>query len=335
MNILVLSDHRGHSNNNSLYGMARAIARRPEVNKAVMADRANPKNHRFFEGEPVEKLQVIDIDEAFKFDNLREGKLNSRTEDLFSFDAIFLRLAWPINKHFFQVLPSYFPNRVVVNDPHGILKTSNKKYLFNFPDFTPPMELCQTWEQLLELTKDRDTVLKPLENYGGRGLARIKNSTVWYEGQNLSLSEFNTVFESVDQGFLAVPYLKNVGKGDKRIFVAGGKIIFSSLRLPQSGGWLCNIAQGGSSSPAVANNNERQMIEQITPKLAEEGIFYYGVDTLVNNRGKRVISEINTLSIGGLTPNEKDDRTYLANRFAKLFVHYIQSKSSHVERSDH
>lgn len=334
MNILVLSDHRGHSDKNSLYGMARAIASHPDVNRVALADRADARNQSFFNASQFSRIWTIDINEAFTYENLSANKLKSKEEELLDFHAIFLRLAWPINKDFFRLLPSRFLNRTIVNDPAGILKTSNKKYLFNFPEFTPDMILCKKWSQVIELAENKSIVLKPLENYGGKGLARIKDDQVWYDGKDMPLEAFKLIFEASEEGYLAVPYLKNVGKGDKRIFVAGGKIIFSSLRLPQTNGWLCNVAQGGSSSPAIANRNERQMIDAISPKLAKEGIFYYGVDTLVNNQGKRVISEINTLSIGGLTPNEKDERMYLSHRFAKQFIHYVQNNSNE-KGSDH
>jgi len=334
MNILVLSDHRGHSDKNSLYGMARAIASHHDVRRVTLADRADVRNQSFFNASQFNHIWTINVDESFTYKNLSAHKLNSKEDQLLDYHAIFLRLAWPINKEFFRLLPSGFSNRTIVNDPAGILKTSNKKYLFNFPEFTPEMVLCKKWSQVAALIENKAIVLKPLENYGGKGLARIKDGQVWYDGKDMPLEAFKVIFEASEEGYLAVPYLKNVDKGDKRIFVAGGKIIFSSLRLPKTDGWLCNVAQGGSSSPAIANPNERRMIDAITPKLAKEGIFYYGVDTLVNNHGKRVISEINTLSIGGLTPNEKDERMYLSRRFAKQFIQYVQNNSNE-KGSDH
>jgi len=44
---------------------------------------------------------------------------------------------------------------------------------------------------------------------------------------------------------------------------------------------------------------EVSIIDNIKSKLRKEGIFMYGVDTLVDDDGHRVLSEINTLSIGG------------------------------------
>lgn len=89
-------------------------------------------------------------------------------------------------------------------------------------------------------------------------------------------------------------------KGDKRVIVVGGKILGASLRLPAKDSWICNVAMGGSSNHAVADAEEITMVEKINPTLQKMGIVMYGVDTLVGDDGKRILSELNTTSIGGL-----------------------------------
>ena len=95
-------------------------------------------------------------------------------------------------------------------------------------------------------------------------------------------------------------YLKNVKQGDKRIVVVNGEILGASLRLPAENSWLCNVAMGGSSNVAQVEKEEEEIIQLINPTLSDKGIVMYGVDTLVSDDGKRVLSEINTTSIGGL-----------------------------------
>ena len=60
--------------------------------------------------------------------------------------------------------------------------------------------------------------------------------------------------------------------------------------------------------------------------LQKEGIFYYGLDTLVNNEGNRIISEINTLSIGGIAPSETLYQKPITSIFVDRFINYIQSQ---------
>ena len=101
---------------------------------------------------------------------------------------------------------------------------------------------------------------------------------------------------------LAMQFLKNVVLGDKRTIVANKKILGSAIRMPAEGQWICNIAQGGHALPAIPDEDELKMEAVLTPLLREKGIVLYGFDTLVNDEGRRVLSEINTMSVGGLLP---------------------------------
>jgi glutathione synthase len=123
-----------------------------------------------------------------------------------------------------------------------------------------------------------------------------------------------------------VKFLKNVSQGDKRIVVVNGRIMGASLRLPPTDSWLCNVAKGGSSNFAKADSDEIDMIDKINPKLAEMGIIMYGVDTLVDDDGNRVLSELNTTSIGGLPQIAKLMGKPLVKEAADLIWNYIIEK---------
>ena len=99
-------------------------------------------------------------------------------------------------------------------------------------------------------------------------------------------------------------YLKNVSQGDRRILIVGGEILGASLRLPRQGSWLCNVSQGGKLVANTPIDEEHKIIEMISPNLLDKGILLFGADTLVNDEGERVLSEINTISIGGFPQAE-------------------------------
>ncbi|MEM6966747.1 MAG: hypothetical protein AAF573_18425, partial [Bacteroidota bacterium] len=126
--------------------------------------------------------------------------------------------------------------------------------------------------------------------------------------------------------YLAVKFLKNVTQGDKRIVVVHGKIMGASLRLPPKDAWLCNVAMGGQSVPATVDEDEKKIIARINPLLAKLGIVMYGVDTLVDDNGKRVLSEINTTSIGGILQMEKQQQQPLAKATTDQICKYIVEK---------
>ena len=120
-------------------------------------------------------------------------------------------------------------------------------------------------------------------------------------------------------------YLKNVTQGDKRILVVGGKIMAASLRLPAPNSWLCNVAQGGISVPSELEKEEIDIIKTISPRLEQEGIFIFGADTLVNDDGKRILSEINTLSIGGFPQAEKQTGKPIVQDTINKIIKYIDA----------
>ena len=154
---------------------------------------------------------------------------------------------------------------------------------------------------------------------------------------NTALETQNQVFEGLQAiqtmtnaitktPYLAVKFLKNVKNGDKRILVVNGKILAASNRLPAPNSWMCNVAQGGSSVKSGINPEEKMMIETINPFLAKEGIFMYGVDTLENDEGKRILSEINTLSIGGFPQAESQSGIPVVHIAINEMIKYIVQK---------
>ncbi|MBK7409991.1 MAG: hypothetical protein IPJ40_19245 [Saprospirales bacterium] len=120
-------------------------------------------------------------------------------------------------------------------------------------------------------------------------------------------------------------YLKNVDQGDKRIIVLTGHILGASIRLPAKGSWMCNVAQGGLATPAVAEAEEQQMAAKLSPLLADRGVIFYGFDTLVNDEGLRTLSEINTLSIGGLVQIANFTGKPVVREAAYLIWEYVKN----------
>ena len=56
------------------------------------------------------------------------------------------------------------------------------------------------------------------------------------------------------------------------------------------------------------------------------GIIKYGFDTLVNDEGKRVLSEINTMSIGGLAPLEELSGKPVVRQAAQTIWQYAKEE---------
>ena len=113
-------------------------------------------------------------------------------------------------------------------------------------------------------------------------------------------------------------------QGDKRIIVVNGNILGASLRLPPADSWICNVSLGGTSSITDVSQEEYHIVETIDPILSKMGIVMYGVDTLVGDDNKRVLSEINTTSIGGLPQIARLKNEPLVEKAINLILAYVE-----------
>jgi len=308
LSVLCLTDHGKHSKENSVYAILREIQRHPFCSNVYVASRSNTKNKSFFEDMNFSAIHGIKVDESFDYDPL--GKLfieNIEELKCDNFDIIFLRLPRPITDNFLTKLSGKFSDKVIINNPLGIIETSSKAFMLNVPDLCPPIKLCKSKAEIIRFCSERATVLKPLKEYGGKGIVRVINQKVSDGDEEYDL---NTYLESVedilvDEGLLAMKYLKNVTNGDKRLLVVDGEILAASLRMPAKDSWLCNVARGGLSVHSEPTSEEYLIAEKLAPELKSRGILVCGIDTLEDDDGKRVLSEINTLSIGGFPQAEK------------------------------
>lgn len=330
--VLVLTDHRGHSAENSIYALLRQMCKHPRCAQIDIATRGWTGNDSFFMEQKGDQLQVAAVTRDFAYteggDYLTQALSVVNPQE---YDLIFMRLPRPVSDEFLLWLAHLFAEKAIVNHPRGVVETSTKQFLLNFPEVCPQMQLCQSTTDVLDFSAKFPIVLKPLREYGGRGLLKIDGNTL---DDGTTLHDTETYLQEIEDilqtdGMLAMKFLKNVNQGDKRILVVGGQIMAASLRLPAPDSWLCNVAQGGTSVPATASPEEEAIIRHITPKLKQAGILIYGADTLVGDEGERVLSEINTLSIGGFPQAEQQTgRPVIQPTIDKIFkyadTHYAE-----------
>lgn len=300
--VLVLTDHSGHSDQNSIYSLLQEMVSHEQCASIDVASRGLSINDAFFQDNDADALHVSRIDKHFAYtDDGAAYTTDLRSADVATYDFVFLRLPRPISDEYILWLEDTFSQAVIVNRPSGIIKTSTKAFLLNFPSVCAEMKLCYSVSEVMEMVNRYPIVLKPLKEYGGRGLLKIDRTHI---DDGVELHDTATYLSRIsDQiatdGYLAMKYLKNVSEGDKRILVVNGEIMASSLRLPKEGSWLCNVAQGGKSVSTEVTDREKEIIATISPVLIKNGIVIFGADTLVDDDGTRILSEINTLSIGG------------------------------------
>lgn len=325
--ILILIDHKSHNITNSVYQLARMFSRHGKVARVFVASRSNPANRDFFDLMNSTEVSAIEVDSFFAYDHSGDQFIRSGPViDLADIDLLFLRLPHPLSVDFFHYLERVMAPEKIINRPRAILTTGSKRFLLQLSNLCPPIRWCRTFEEVVDFHREYDLILKPLRNYGGKGIFRVYRGEVENQfGRVGHLSEVRNYLEDLKgDGYLAMKYLENVHLGDKRIVVVNGKIVGAALRTPAPGSWLCNVSQGGHAEGAIADEREEEIAAEVHQMVSPLGIGIFGMDTLVDDDGTRILSEINTLSVGGFAPMEIQHQKPITALVADELINYYE-----------
>lgn len=325
LNMLVVTDHSTHSDTNSVYQLSRALLHDPRCGTIWVCSKGNQQNSAFFEGLPDAEIYAPEVTVLFTFE--ASGSYFQQTVTPLvreRIDVILVRMPQPVDPAFLFSLESIVPPHHIINSPAGIVETATKAFLMDVSYLCPDPLICHSMREALELSRQKEIVLKPMHSYGGRGIVRLSTDHCWNENECMPLDQLSSFLSDDHFPMLAMKFLKNVTQGDKRTIVANRQILGSALRLPAPGSWMCNVAQGGSAVLAEADEDEHIIQEILTPILFRKGVVIFGFDTLVDDDGRRVLSEINTLSIGGLMPLQEMSGRPILKRTAELLWDYVE-----------
>ncbi len=333
--VLILTDHSGHSKENSLYAIVEKMLLHSMTEEIDIASRGNAINQDFFNQMAGAKLWIRKADNNFAFSkngsHLSESLSVATIAD---YDLIWLRMPPPLGKDFLDFLETVFVDKIIINNPKGIYETGSKEFLVNFQSCCPPMKICRTKADIIEFKSQFPIVLKPFREYGGKGIVKIDGAEVSLGREQISFDEFINNLPEDEIEYIGVKFLKNVSQGDKRVIVVNGKIMGASLRLPPEDSWLCNVAMGGKSVIAEVDEAEQKIVAAIDPILSKMGIAMYGVDTLVGDNGQRVLSEINTTSIGGLPQVAKQQQLPLVAEAIDLIWQFFLTQKNKIQNNN-
>ncbi len=327
MKILVLTDHGGHTVNNSVYAIVRAMVADSRVDELRVASRGTAANASFFACLEARQLYATRAGSDFAFaqndHSFSEAQLLATPLDWA--DVVWLRIPHPVPANWFAFVRAAFGRITIVNRPEGIQLTTNKAWLLNVPELCAEMALCESPQELAAFAKTQgDIVIKPLEGYGGQGILRANAAGVDVDDKRINFLEWPSHPLSRIP-YMAVEFLPRVSEGDKRIVVVNGEVFGAVLRVPKAGHWLANVSQGGHAELAEISFAERRIISTLLPKMQSLGIVMYGIDTLMGNQGERVLSEINTMSIGGINDLPAVDGRTAPQRTASALLDYFQA----------
>jgi len=326
-NILVVTDHSTHTESNSVYQLSHALRKDARCGSLWVCSKGLSQNADFFNAVPDAALFVSLVDDMFAYDSVGsyfERSLLTLDRDMI--DAILVRMPQPVDPAFLFSLEAIVPPHHIINSPAGTVETASKAFLMQVSYLCPEPHLCETIDEAMNLSAKQEIVLKPLFSYGGRGIVRLSKEYCWNGNERHTIDRLSTFLSDSHFPMLSMPFLKNVIQGDKRTIVVNREVLGSALRLPAEGSWMCNVAQGGHARLDKPTEDERIIQEILTPILYRKGVVMFGFDTLVGDDGRRVLSEINTLSIGGLVPLQEMSGKPILRRAAELMWDYLDGK---------
>ena len=212
---------------------------------------------------------------------------------------------------------------IVLNDPNGLAKATNKMYFQLFPESVRPRTLIsRDRDEIKKFIKSEggSAVLKPLQGSGGSGVFLVQPSS----GSNV-----NQMIEALtrDGYVIAQEYLTAAAEGDTRLFVMNGSPFryrgkYAAFRRRRTGEDMrSNIHAGGKLQPAEITDVHLRVAEVVRPKLVQDGMFLVGLD-IVGDK----LMEINVFSPGGLGSAQRFEKV----RFTKGVIDALQRKVDYV-----
>ena len=253
--------------------------------------------------------EISFIDNSKKFYKIKK-EINL---DLSKAKVILMRQDPPFNMDYITAtyLLEKLPKKVkVINNPKSVRDISEKLYSTNFIKFMPPTIFTQDIEVIFRFFKRfKKIVIKPIHGYGGNDILLIKNHFNKKLIQN---------FIKKNKHIMIQKFLPEIIKGDRRVFIIGGKVKGAISRIPKKGSILSNISKGAKAKMVKLNKREIKISSLIAKKLIKNKIIFAGVDFI----GGKLIGDINITSPTGL----KTYKDLSGRDLSKDFWNYVENK---------
>jgi len=134
-------------------------------------------------------------------------------------------------------------------------------------------------------------ISKPFLGHGGKNITQSKRED--FIARGLQQPE-------KWEGLVVQPFLEEVLEEDRRLLIIDGKLKGQFVRVPPKGGFIANLAQGGTAENRPLTKAQESVAERVARFLKKTGIVFAGVDLI----GSKV-SEINVTSPTGFLSYQK------------------------------
>jgi glutathione synthase len=220
----------------------------------------------------------------------------SAWRDLREMDVVLMRKDPPVDAQFLydtMVLELARQGGVqVVNDPRALRDCNEKLFALHFPQCMAPTLVARDAGELRRFVAEHgETVLKPLDGMGGRGIFRVRAGD-----PNLN-SMLETLLGGDAHGegrrfAVAQKFIPAISAGDKRILLIDGEPVpWALARIPQGDEFRGNLAAGGRGEGMPLSDRDRWIAAEVGPELRQRGLRFVGLDVIGD-----YLTEINVTS---------------------------------------
>ncbi len=192
------------------------------------------------------------------------------------FDSRYLRTLWMLD-HWVSM------GIKVMNSPRGIMNFNEKLYAYRTSGAVSSF-VGESWSLAKEFVTtfpfEQEFILKPLDLYSGIGVEKISSPKLE--------NRFREKVKELDGPIVLQPFVSAVSKGEMRTIYFKGKELGSILKIPKTGEFLSNIAQGAAFHKIELKHDLKNKCDEISNELASFGVDWIAFDILED-----AITEVN------------------------------------------
>lgn len=245
----------------------------------------------------------------------RLGRAEDRAVD--SFDIVLMRKDPPVDIDYHNALAILARAQEAVpilNDPVGMGRSNEKLLPLEIPGAAPASVVTADPEIAAAFVREHgDVVLKPLNEYSGHGIRRVRVPESAYDTGILE-----SLAAQPGRHVLLQRFLPEVERGDKRVLVLDGEPLGWVNRVPRPGSFYANIHQGAVVEATDLTDRERELVREARPLLAARGLEITGFDFIGG-----WLTEINFTSPSALRQIDEVMQSHLESRV----VDYLERRA--------
>jgi len=246
-----------------------------------------PKDLSFVDGKVIARCSKVKFQNNFK----KPVKISKKfIFNLIKAKLILIRNEPPFNQQYINttfILEHISGKIKIINDPKALREVPEKLYSLHLIKFMPSTLISEDLKEIKKFfDKNKKVVIKPIESYGGNGV-RLLNKFNKDQITRYIKKYHHLMFQK---------FIPEISKGDKRVFIIGGKVKGAISRLPKKGSILSNMSKGASAKKIQITSQESRISEIVASELKRKKIYFAGIDFI---QGK-LIGDINVTSPTGL-----------------------------------